>query len=181
MEGALMAATDETKHSGEAPEAPDKVEGGEDTGMKGLTEDLHERRDQAKLGGGEEKIAVQHERGKLTARERIDLLCDPGTFVEMGIHGRPHFSQRAMDGKEAPADGVITGWGEVDGRRCCIAAYDFTVMAGSMGATGELKMSRLREMSLSKRMPFIWLLDSAGARIQEAAGSLFAGSGHLFQ
>src|SRR6476659_7101382 len=188
MEGALMAAKDETKqtdasteHRGEAAEAPEEVEGGEETGMKSLTEDLHTRRDQAKLGGGEEKIAVQHQRGKLTARERIDPLCDPGTFVELGIHGRPHFSQRAMEGKEAPADGVITGWGDVDGRRCCIAAYDFTVMAGSMGMTGELKVSRLREMALSKRMPFIWLLDSAGARIQEAAGSLFAGSGHLFQ
>jgi acetyl-CoA carboxylase carboxyltransferase component len=181
MEGTLMAATDETKHSGEAPEAPDKVEAGEETGMKGLTEDVHRRREKAKLGGGEEKIALQHERGKLTARERIDLLCDPGSFVEMGIHGRPHFSQRNMEGKEAPADGVITGWGDVDGRRCCIAAYDFTVMAGSMGMTGELKVARLRQMALSKRMPFIWLLDSAGARIQEAAGSLFAGSGHLFQ
>src|SRR4051812_10688630 len=181
MEGALMDAKDETKHTGEAPEAPDQVEGGEETGMKTLTEDVHRRREKAKLGGGEEKIALQHERGKLTARERIDLLCDPATFVEIGIHGRPHFSQRSMDGKDAPADGVITGWGDVDGRRCCIAAYDFTVMAGSMGATGELKVSRLREMALSKRMPFIWLLDSAGARIQEAAGSLFAGSGHLFQ
>ncbi|MGE5281376.1 MAG: acyl-CoA carboxylase subunit beta [Chloroflexota bacterium] len=149
--------------------------------MRPLVEDLHKRREKAKLGGGEEKIALQHERGKLTARERIDLLVDPGTFVEIGIHGGPHFSQRAMDGKEAPADGVITGWGDVDGRACCIAAYDFTVMAGSMGMTGELKVTRLREMALSKRTPFIWLLDSAGARIQEAAGSLFAGSGHLFR
>ena len=115
--------------------------------MKALTEDVHQRREQAKLGGGEEKIALQHERGKLTARERIDLLCDPGTFVELGIHGRPHFSQRQMEGKDAPADGVITGWGDVDGRRCCIAAYDFTVMAGSMGMTGELKVARLREMA----------------------------------
>jgi acetyl-CoA carboxylase carboxyltransferase component len=86
-----------------------------------------------------------------------------------------------MEGKEAPADGVITGWGDVEGRPCCVAAYDFTVMAGSMGMTGELKVTRLREMALQKRMPFIWLLDSAGARIQEAAGSLFAGSGHLFR
>ena len=86
-----------------------------------------------------------------------------------------------MEGKEAPADGVITGWGDVDGRACCIAAYDFTVMAGSMGMTGEFKVGRLREMALQKRMPMIWLLDSAGARIQEAAGSLFAGSGHLFR
>jgi acetyl-CoA carboxylase carboxyltransferase component len=76
---------------------------------------------------------------------------------------------------------VVTGWGDVDGRRCAIAAYDFTVMAGSMGMTGELKVGRLRELALQKRMPFIWLLDSAGARIQEAAGSLFAGSGHLFR
>jgi acetyl-CoA carboxylase carboxyltransferase component len=146
-----------------------------------LVEDLHERRERAKLGGGEEKIAVQHERGKLTARERIDLLVDEGTFSEIAMHAGPHFSQRAMEGREAPADGVITGWGDVDGRPCCIAAYDFTVMAGSMGVTGELKVGRLREMALQKRMPFIWLLDSAGARIQEAAGSMFAGSGHLFR
>jgi acetyl-CoA carboxylase carboxyltransferase component len=146
-----------------------------------LTEQLHERRATARLGGGEEKIAKQHARGKLTARERIDLLVDPGSFVELGIHGRPHFAQRAMDGVEAPADGVITGWGDIDGRPTCIAAYDFTVMAGSMGMTGELKVGRLREMALGKRMPFVWLLDSAGARIQEATGSLFAGSGQLFR
>src|SRR3989440_11153627 len=149
--------------------------------LRPLADDLHARREQIKLGGGEEKISAQHAREKLTARERLALLIDDGTFVELGIHGRPHFSQRAMEGKDAPADGVITGYGKVDGRMVAVAAYDFTVMAGSMGATGELKVSRLREMALTKRMPFIWLLDSAGARIQEAAGSLFAGSGHLFQ
>ncbi|HKG36674.1 MAG TPA: acyl-CoA carboxylase subunit beta [Solirubrobacterales bacterium] len=168
-------------HSGEAAEAPAGTEHGEQTGMKRLVDDLHARREKAKLGGGEEKIRVQHERGKLTARERLDLLVDPGTFVEIGIQAGPHSSQRAMDGKEAPADGVITGWGDVDGRPCCIAAYDFTVMAGSMGMTGEFKVGRLREMALQKRMPMIWLLDSAGARIQEASGSMFAGSGHLFR
>src|ERR687891_1347741 len=165
----------------EAPEAPAETEAGEQTGMKSLVDDLHVRREKAKLGGGPEKIQKQHDSGKLTARERIDLLVDPGTFVEMGIHGGPHFSQRAMEGRDAPADGVITGWAEVDGRRIALAAYDFTVMAGSMGMTGELKMARMREMALQKRMPFIWLLDSAGARIQEAAGSMFAGSGHLFR
>ena len=168
-----MAAKDETP-----AQAP--AQAGE-SDMPALVEELHERRETAKLGGGEAKVAQQHERGKLTARERLELLCDPGSFVELGIHGGPHFAQRAMEGKEAPADGVITGWGDVDGRPCCIAAYDFTVMAGSMGMTGELKVGRLREMALGKRMPFIWLLDSAGARIQEAVGSLFAGSGHLFQ
>jgi acetyl-CoA carboxylase carboxyltransferase component len=149
--------------------------------LRPLVEDLRERREKARLGGGEDKIAKQHERDKLTARERLDLLIDEGTFVELGIHGRPHFSQRAMEGVEAPADGVITGYGRVDGRLVAVAAYDFTVMAGSMGMTGELKVSRLRELALQKRMPFVWLLDSAGARIQEAVGSLFAGSGHLFR
>jgi acetyl-CoA carboxylase carboxyltransferase component len=174
-----MASTEERPAGPEQEEKGNLLPG--TAPLEDLTEQLHERRAKAKLGGGEEKIAKQHERGKLTARERIDLLVDEGTFVEMGIHGRPHFAQRAMDGKEAPADGVVTGWGDIDGRPCCVAAYDFTVMAGSMGMTGELKVTRLREMALSKRMPFIWLLDSAGARIQEAAGSLFAGSGHLFR
>jgi acetyl-CoA carboxylase carboxyltransferase component len=149
--------------------------------LRSLVEDLGERRERAKLGGGEEKIAQQHERDKLTARERLALLIDDGTFTEIGIHGRPHFSQRAMEGREAPADGVITGYGKVDGRLVAVAAYDFTVMAGSMGMTGEMKVARLRELALGKRIPIIWLLDSAGARIQEAAGSLFAGSGHLFR
>ena len=133
------------------------------------------------MGGGEERIARQHAAGKLTARERIALLIDGGTFTELGVHGRPHFSQRAMDGREAPADGVITGYGTVDGRWVAVAAYDFTVMAGSMGMTGELKVARLRELALTKRIPIVWLLDSAGARIQEAVGSLFAGTGHLFR
>ena len=76
---------------------------------------------------------------------------------------------------------MVTGYGKVDGRLVAVAAYDFTVMAGSMGMTGELKVTRLRELALTKRIPFVWLLDSAGARIQEAVGSLFAGSGHLFR
>jgi acetyl-CoA carboxylase carboxyltransferase component len=149
--------------------------------LRSLVDDLHQRRDEARRGGGEERIARQHEQDKLTARERLALLIDEGTFVELGIHGRPHFSQRSMEGRDAPADGVITGYGKIDGRLVAVAAYDFTVMAGSMGMTGELKVSRLRELALGKRIPMVWLLDSAGARIQEAAGSLFAGSGHLFR
>jgi acetyl-CoA carboxylase carboxyltransferase component len=149
--------------------------------LRPLAEDLAARRAQIKQGGGPEKIARQHAADKLTARERLALLIDAGTFVELGIHGRPHFSQRAMDGKDAAADGVITGYGKVNGRLCAVAAYDFTVMAGSMGMTGEIKVTRLRELALTQRVPMIWLLDSAGARIQEAVGSLFAGSGHLFR
>ncbi len=149
--------------------------------LRPLLEDLQERRERIRMGGGEERIARQHEQQKLTARERLALLIDADTFVELGMHGRPHFSQRAMEGKDAPADGVITGYGKIDGRLAAVCAYDFTVMAGSMGMTGELKVTRLRELALTKRIPFIWLLDSAGARIQEAVGSLFAGSGHLFR
>jgi len=152
-----------------------------DSFLRPLVEDLHARREQARLGGGPEKIAKQHAADKLIARERLDLLVDAGTFTELGIHGRPHFAQRSMDGKDAPADGVVTGYGKVEGRLVAVCAYDFTVMAGSMGMTGELKVTRLRELALQKRIPFIWLLDSAGARIQEAAGSLFAGSGFLFR
>ena len=149
--------------------------------LRPLVEDLHARRARARLGGGEEKVARQHEQGKLTARERIDRLVEPGTFTELGVQAGIHYSVRGLEGKEAPADGVVTGYGKVDGRLVAIAAYDFTVMAGSMGMTGETKVARLRELALTKRLPMVWLLDSAGARIQEAVGSLFAGSGHLFR
>jgi len=167
-----------------AAETPERLGEGElaaRPGLRSLVEDLEARRERVRAGGGEEKVARQHERGKLTARERIALLVDEGTWVELGQHGRPHYSQRALEGVEAPADGVVTGYGRVDGRLTAVCAYDFTVMAGSMGMTGELKVGRLRALALGKRIPFVWLLDSAGARIQEAVGSLFAGTGHLFR
>jgi len=148
--------------------------------LRPLVLELEERRARIRLGGGSEKVARQHAAGKLTARERLALLIDEGTFTELGIQGKPHFSQRAMDGVDAPADGVITGYGHIEGRMVAVCAYDFTVMAGSMGMTSELKVGRLRQLALTKRIPFIWLLDSAGARIQEAVGSLFAASGELF-
>ena len=149
--------------------------------LRPLVEELAERRAAALLGGGEEKVARQHEAGKLTARERMALLFDDGAFTELGLHAGIHHAVRGMEGKEAPADGVITGWGKLDGRLVAACAYDFTVMAGSMGATGELKVTRLRSLALTKRIPMVWLLDSAGGRIQEAVGSLFAGTGQLFQ
>jgi acetyl-CoA carboxylase carboxyltransferase component len=149
--------------------------------LRPLAEDLHERRAAARLGGGQERIDRQHAAGKLTARERIDLLVDAGTFTELGIQAGIHHAVRGLEGRDAPADGVITGYGRIDGRLAAVAAYDFTVMAGSMGTTGELKVARLRELALTKRMPFVWLLDSAGARVQEAVGSLFAGTGDLFR
>lgn len=132
--------------------------------------------------GGEERIAKQHERGKLTVRERLDLLFDKDTFVELGLLAE----QQPVRGAEpspggTPADGVVTGHGLVEGRQVWVIAYDFTVMAGSMGAIGEqFKAARVRELALRYRKPIVWLLDSAGARIQEAAGSTFAGTGYLF-
>ena len=148
----------------------------------GRVSELHARRRKNLAMGGEEKIARQHERGKLTVRERIDLLFDAGTFVELGLLA----SQQPVRGGQSnaegtPADGVVTGHGEVDGRQVWVIAYDFTVMAGSMGAVGEqFKAARVRELALRYRKPLVWLLDSAGARIQEAAGSTFAGTGYLF-
>ena len=149
--------------------------------LRPLVDDLHERRAKARLGGGEAKIEQQHGKGALTARERLALLYDGGEFTELGIHAGIHYAVRGLEDKEAPADGVITGYGRVDGRMVACAAYDFTVMAGSMGMSGEQKVARLRDLALTKRIPMVWLLDSAGARIQEAVGSLFAGSGHLFR
>src|SRR5947208_11756224 len=144
--------------------------------------ELHARRKKNLAMGGEEKIAKQHERGKLTVRERIDLLFDKDTFVELGLlaHQQPvRGGETDPDG--TPADGVVTGHGEIEGRQAWVIAYDFTVMAGSMGAIGEqFKAARVRELALRYRKPIVWLLDSAGARIQEAAGSTFAGTGWLF-
>ncbi len=141
---------------------------------------LNQKKEKIRQMGGPEKVAQQHAMNKLTARERIDLLFDPGSFVETGILGHHHSDHPSLKNKETPADGVITGFGKVNGRLACVAAYDFTVLAGSMGATGEMKVTRIREWALKQRIPMIWLIDSAGARIQEATGSWFAISGELF-
>ncbi|MCB9475836.1 MAG: acyl-CoA carboxylase subunit beta [Deltaproteobacteria bacterium] len=148
--------------------------------MDEMIERLEKKRAKVRAMGGEEQVKKQHDRNKLTARERVDLLFDEGTFTEVMMHARHQSQSPLMQGKETPADGVITGFGLVDGRMVCCGAYDFTVMAGSMGMISELKMTRLRKWALEKRVPFVWLLDSAGARVQEATGSMFAGSGGLF-
>jgi len=148
--------------------------------LREQAEILNKKKDSIRQMGGPEKVAQQHQMKKLTARERIELLFDPGSFVEMGILGHHHSDHPALKNKETPADGVITGYGKINGRLACVAAYDYTVMAGSMGTTGEIKVTRIREWALKQRMPMVWLIDSAGARIQEAVGSWFAASGELF-
>jgi acetyl-CoA carboxylase carboxyltransferase component len=153
----------------------------DDSTLDSLTADLDQRRTRARGMGGADAIAKQRARNKLTARERVDLLFDAGSFVEFGLLAHQHSLHVAeTQPDKTPADGVVTGEGLVDGRRVYCAAYDFTVMAGSMGMIGEQKVARLRAKALLNRLPMIWLLDSAGARIQEAAGSTFAGSGALF-
>jgi acetyl-CoA carboxylase carboxyltransferase component len=146
-----------------------------------LVEELQQKRAKFAEGGGNAEIEKQKAAGKLTARERLDLLFDKGTFIETGGLANHHSLHPDLKDRVTPADGVITGYGKVNGRTICVAAYDFTVMAGSMGATGEYKVAQLREMAVKQRLPLVWLLDSAGARIQETTGSQFAGSGYLFK
>jgi acetyl-CoA carboxylase carboxyltransferase component len=150
--------------------------------MKDLADDLGARREKALAMGGAEAIARQHGEGKLTVRERVARLFDPGSFQEIGLLAHHADISPAMRGKDTPADGVVTGFGKINGRPASLIAYDFTVMAGSMGRNAETKCNRAREIAYTKRIPMIWLIDSAGARIQEAIGSRwFAGSGQLFR
>src|SRR5438445_9637300 len=132
--------------------------------------------------GGPERIERQRSMGKMPVRERIDLLLDPGTFVEYGLladHMDPGLAAAGYD--YLAADGTVAGIGEIEGRRVAVMGYDFTVMGGSMGTVGERKTARMREMALRWRIPVVWLLDSAGARIQQSTGSTFAGAGALFR
>ena len=147
---------------------------------KPLVEDLRSRQERAHAMGGEARVERQRSLGKLPVRARLDLLCDPGSFVEYGLLADSMDPILAEKGYLA-SDGMVAGVGEIEGRRVCVCAYDFTVMGGSMGAVGERKTARMRELSLRWRIPIVWLLDSAGARIQQSTGSTFAGAGALFR
>lgn len=143
--------------------------------------ELQARKDEYRGMGGPERIERQRSQGKLTVRERLDLLFDQATFLEFGLLAQHQSQSPQMQGKFTPGDGCLTGIGEVDGRKVAVIAYDFTVMAGSIGMVGEFKATRMRELALRQRIPLVWLIDSAGARIQEAAGSMFARTGDLFR
>ena len=155
--------------------------------MRELVKDLEARRAEVRKMGGEERVAKQHERGKMTARERLAVFFDDELFFEVGMHGTQMGSAAGSGGKDRPpADAVVCAFGKVDGRMVCAAAYDFTVKGGSIGQTGEEKVTRLRQMALRGRIPIVWFIDSGGARIDPSANhpdtiSLFAGSGHLFR
>lgn len=155
--------------------------------MRDLIRDLETRREQIRKMGGAERVAKQQARGKLDARARLASLFDDGAFFEIGMHGTQMGLAAGPDGSDKPpADAVVCGFGNVDGRMVCAAAYDFTVKGGSIGYTGEEKVTRLRQMALRGRWPMVWFIDSAGARIDPGSShpdmiSLFAGSGHLFR
>lgn len=149
--------------------------------LRAQAEALRDRKSAYAGMGGEDRINRQHDAGKLTVRERIDRLFDAGSFFEHGLLAHHQSHLPAMQGKFTPADGVVTGIGKIEGRKVAAVAYDFTVMAGSIGMVGETKAARMRELALRERIPIVWLVDSAGARIQEATGSMFARTGDLFR
>ncbi|WP_136715967.1 acyl-CoA carboxylase subunit beta [Halorientalis salina] len=147
--------------------------------MDDRVEELREKKRKAELGGGEERIEAQHERGKMTARERVDYFLDDGTFNEVDTL-REHRSQNFdMADREMPGDGVVTGYGEVDGRKVFVFAHDFTQMGGSLGEAFAQKVSKIMDKAIETGCPIIGLNDSAGARIQEGIDSL-AGYADIF-
>ncbi|MCA0268526.1 MAG: acyl-CoA carboxylase subunit beta [Bacteroidetes bacterium] len=137
-----------------------------------LFADLDRRRAEAHLGGGQARIDKQHQSGKLTARERIDLLLDPGSFRELGVFVRHQMTAFGLDRDRPYGDGVVTGWGTVDGRVVYVFAQDFTVFGGSLGDAHAQKIVRLMKAAMDNGAPVIGLNDSGGARIQEGVVSL---------
>lgn len=147
--------------------------------MESSNKDLEQLRMQANKGGGDERIAAQHSKGKLTARERIERLLDPGSFHETGTYVTHRASGLGMEKSHPWGDGVVTGWGKIDGRLVYLFSQDFTVMGGSVGEAHGRKIARLMDMAIQNGAPLIGLNDSGGARIQEGVDAL-AGYGEIF-
>ncbi len=149
--------------------------------MKHVLEILEQRRAEAALGGGQARIDAQHKRGKLTARERIELLLDHGSFEEYDTFVQHRCTDFGMDqGAKIPGDGVVTGWGTVNGRMVYVFAKDFTVFGGSLSETHAAKITKIQDMALKNGAPIIGLFDAGGARIQEGVAAL-GGYGEVFQ
>ncbi len=143
-------------------------------------EELRRRREAARTPGGEGAAEKQHDKGKLTAHERLDILMDAGSFVEtdpFAVHRAHDFG---MADKRPPGDGIVTGYGTIDGRKVFVASQDFTVFGGSMGEVHAQKVCKVMDLALQTGAPFIQINDSGGARIQEGAASL-AGYGYIFE
>jgi len=148
--------------------------------MKDILGQLEARRAEARLGGGQPRIEAQHAKGKLTARERIELLLDEDSFEEFDTFVAHRCTDFGMDQVKMPGDGVITGWGTVNGRQVYVFSQDFTVFGGSLSETHAQKICKIMDMAMKVGAPVIGLNDSGGARIQEGVASL-AGYADVFQ
>ncbi len=148
--------------------------------MNDINRMLEERRKVARLGGGEARIEAQHARGKLTARERIDLLLDPDSFEEIDMFVEHDCHEFGMEERKIPGDGVVTGWGTVNGRPIYVYAKDFTVFGGSLSRAHSRKINKVQDMALRNGTPIIGILDAGGARIQEGVDAL-GGYAEVFQ
>jgi len=142
--------------------------------MEKRLKDLQARKARARLGGGKERIERQHAAGKLTARERIERLLDPGSFVEFDMLVEHRCTEFGMDRRRIPGDGVITGYGTIDGRLVFVFSHDFTVFGGALGEMFGMKVAKIMDLALETGAPVIGLNDSGGARIQEGVASLGA-------
>jgi methylmalonyl-CoA carboxyltransferase 12S subunit len=147
--------------------------------MDDLITDLRKNRERLQQGGGPERLAKQKADGKLSARERIDALADPGSFEEIGLFAKHRQTHFGLADKEIPADGVVTGAASIDGRLVHLASQDFTVLGGSAGELHSLKVADVMEMALKSGSPFVYINDSGGARVQEGIDSL-SGYGRVF-
>src|ERR1700736_6156975 len=143
-------------------------------------EDLHQLKEAAMLGGGPKRIEAQHQKGKLTARERLDLLLDPGTFNELDMFVTHRSTDFGLDEQRIPGDGVVTGYGQIDGRLVYVFSQDFTVFGGSLSEAHAEKICKIMDQAINVGAPVIGLNDSGGARIQEGVASL-AGYAEVFQ
>lgn len=147
--------------------------------MEELIRKLRELESKIELGGGQDKIDKQHAQGKLTARERLSLLLDEGSFVEIDKFVKHRCTAFGMDKEELPCDGVVTGIGKINGRLVAVFSQDFTVMGGSLGEMHAKKIMKLMDLAMELGIPLIGINDSGGARIQEGVDSLF-GYGGIF-
>jgi propionyl-CoA carboxylase beta chain len=148
--------------------------------MQKILQELEGRRAEARQGGGARRIAVQHAKGKLTARERIDALLDEGSFEEFDMFVAHRCTEFGMEGTTYPGDGVVTGWGTINGRLVYVFSQDFTVFGGSLSESHGLKICKIMDMAIQNGAPVIGINDSGGARIQEGVASL-AGYAEVFQ
>ncbi|SLM19260.1 Propionyl-CoA carboxylase beta chain [uncultured spirochete] len=147
--------------------------------MEEKLRELEERRAKVLAGGGPKRVAAQHEKGKMTARERIEMLLDPGTFMELDAFVEHRATQLGMDKIDAPGEGVVTGYGLVNGRNVCVFAQDFTVIGGSLGEMHAAKICKVMDLAVKIGCPLVGINDSGGARIQEGVDAL-SGYGEIF-